>query len=141
MEKRNLARRCEIADVDDVDVAAGRDADCTWPFLADERVTLLSVEGVVKPPDVVSMASNRYDVAQHDGIRNSATSHAANIPDRDSLIPESRDENSISYVDVMHVRAPHRGSKNLSGCGRIGQIDDHETSGTTAAWVDAKESV
>src|SRR6266851_8483676 len=115
-----------------MDVTAGRDADCPGPFFADKGVTLLSVEGVVKPPDVVRFSSNGDDAAERDRIRNGAASRATNIPDRDSLIPERRDENSISYVDVVHERTSHHGGEDLRGRRRIGQIHYHKPSGISA---------
>src|SRR5204862_297802 len=97
------ARRREVGDVEDVDVARRADADLRRTgFLADESITR-AAHGVVQPPDVVSVATDGRDAAQyHRRRRRAAMPTATEVPDLDPRVPD-RDE-----ISLLAAEAPRR---------------------------------
>ncbi len=59
VKERNLARKGEIADINDMDVATRVEADGARTFLSHECVPLLTGEGIVVPPHIVRLSPNR----------------------------------------------------------------------------------
>ena len=75
------------------------------------------------------------------GFATDAGAGSANVPDRDSLVPERRDENPVADEDVMHERIAHLGGEDLSRRRWVGQIDDHQTRWVAASGIDRKKCV
>src|SRR5882762_9456117 len=113
MVERDLVWRREVADVDHMDVAARGDTDGAGSFLTNERVTLLAGDAVVKPPDVVNLPAYCLDIAERNGIRHAPIACAADVPDRNPLVPERGHENSIAHEHVVHVWTAHHRGEDL----------------------------
>src|SRR5689334_15828956 len=83
VKERYLARRCQIANVHDMDVTAGRRTDSTGALLPNKCESFLAGRAVV-PPDIVRLTTDSSEAAQLDRIRRDSSSAAsANVPDFD----------------------------------------------------------
>src|SRR5256714_11428199 len=126
MVERDLVRRSEVADVDNVDVSTRRGADRAWPLFTHECKTLLAADCILNPPDVVGFSARGDDTSNDGRIRDAPSQTAApNVPDRDSRIPQRGDQNSIAHENIVNVRASHSRRENLLWRGRVGEIDNH----------------
>src|SRR5689334_24877171 len=105
--KGNFVGLREVADIYYVDIASRIGANVARAFLSDKGESLCAA-GVLVPPDVVSLTTERRQRAQRDRIRwCSASAPTADVPDLDPIIPERGEQNPIAHESVMHVRRTH----------------------------------
>src|SRR3954452_24684227 len=107
MIERDLARCREIADIDDVDVTARRDADSARSFLADEGEPLVTGDSVVEPPDVVHLAAGGEHVTERNRIGDRAGTGAPDVPDLHARVPQRSKEDAVAHEYVMDEWAAH----------------------------------
>ena len=125
-----------------MDVATRRCADGARSLLANEGESLLPCGAVVKPPHVMRFPADGGNAAERDRIGDTAAQSAtANVPQLDSLVPQRRDEDSISYVDIVDERASHLRGENLLRRGGIRDVDDDESRRRPTRRIDAKKCV
>ena len=126
MKESNLPWCSQVADVDHVNIAAGRRSDTARSFLADKDVTLLRGHCVVKPPHVVRLPADGEQPAELHWIRNGADSRSADVPDRYALVPKGGNHDAIANENVVHERTSHCGSEDLRRRGGISYVDNHQ---------------
>src|SRR6266550_4734946 len=103
---------------------------------------LFSVCLVVKPPDVVRLATLCDDAAQWYWVVDASPAiSAADVPDLNSVVPERGDEDAVSHEDIMDVRVAHRRRENLLRGRGVGDVDDHEPRRCVTDRIDAEERV